>query len=53
MFFLLNITDFFIEKRKVNVNAGRYIRYESFFVSLQKETHETHNSQRNKNINTQ
>ena len=26
------------------VNAGSYIRYESFFVSLQKETHETHNT---------
>ncbi len=42
--FFTHITDFFIEKRKVNINAGRYIRYESFFVSLQKETHETHNT---------
>ena len=32
------------EFTKVNVNAGRYIRYESFFVSLRKETHRAHNT---------
>ena len=32
------------KKKKVNVNAVRCIRYESFFVSLQKETHRAHNT---------
>lgn len=44
---------FFIEKKKVNVNAGRYIRYESFFVSLQKRRMKHIIHSETKNINTQ
>lgn len=51
--FVLNITDSLLNREKSMSMQASISAMNLFFVSLQKETHETYNSQRNKNINTQ